>query len=510
MTACRPERAFRPQPARVAVKLLSALLALILILPLTTTLAAAKPVQSSIIVDAATGAVISSSNADGVTQPASLTKMMTMYLLFDALKQGKLRLTDTITFSDYAASRPSTNLAVDEGDTIGVETAILAMVVRSANDVATAVGEKLAGSESAFAAKMTAKARQLGMASTSFVNASGLPDDGNRTTARDMSKLGMALIRDFPQYYPYFSRYTFTYHGVNYTGHNKLVKSFKGADGIKTGYVRASGFNLVTSAEQNGRRLVGVVLGGSSPNIRDRQMAGLLQTAFLERPSNNGVMIAKAGDKNTDQKSMTAAVADALTEPANAAEADNADDDSDGSAVPASATTAMSTKGMMVANATAGAVAASAPKSIGEGDAEEVQPVLKPGTQLAALDPAPATVALPGSKMVEIKKSQPAAADEQNTVNVWKGGGSGYGIQVGAYAQYKGAQRAATHAAQSLPKLLADARIVIDPQKNTGNTIYRSRLIGLSKSDAESACRQLKECLVVKSEGSGLAMESAN
>src|SRR6185369_5144407 len=220
MTACRPERPIRLQPAKVAVRLLSLLLALTVALALAGKPAEAKPLQSSIVIDATTGTVISSSNADGVTQPASLTKMMTMYLLFDALKQGKLRLTDTITFSDYAASRPSTNLAVDEGDTIGVETAILAMVVRSANDVATAVGEKLAGSESAFAVKMTAKARQLGMTNTSFANASGLPDDGNRTTARDMSKLGIALIHDFPQYYPYFSRYTFTYHGVNYTGHN--------------------------------------------------------------------------------------------------------------------------------------------------------------------------------------------------------------------------------------------------------------------------------------------------
>lgn len=461
----------------------------------------AKPLQSSIVIDAATGTVLSASNPDGVTQPASLTKMMTMYLLFEALKQGKIRLTDSITFSNYAASRPSTNLAVEQGDTIGVETAILAMVVRSANDVATAVGERLGGSESAFAGMMTAKARQLGMTSTAFHNASGLPDDGNRTTARDMAKLGVALLRDFPQYYPYFSRYSFTYHGVNYTGHNRLVKTFKGADGIKTGYVRASGFNLVTSAEQNGRRLVGCVLGGTTPSIRDRQMASLLQTAFLQRNDATGTLIAKGENSS---KTMTAAVADALAEPANAAEADDAaDDDID-------STPKLAAHAGEPVRADAKPVLASATpvKSVGEGDAEEVQPMLKPGTQLAAVESSAAMVALPGSKIVDSKKPKQTAVDDQTTTNVWKSGNTGYGIQVGAYAQYKGAQRAASHATQTLPKLLADARIVIDPQKNAGSTIYRARVVGLSRTDAENACRQLKDCMVLKDQSSGLAMDA--
>lgn len=499
MNLGRPARQFRLGP--VFVRML-ALLAVIAITTVSLKTAEAKPLQASIVIDAATGTVLSANNPDGVTQPASLTKMMTMYLLFDALKQGKIRLTDTLTFSDYAASRPSTNLAVEEGDTIGVETAILAMVVRSANDVATAVGERLGGSEANFASMMTAKARQLGMSSTSFRNASGLPDDGNRTTARDMAKLGAALVRDFPQYYGYFSRYTFTYHGVNYTGHNRLVKTFKGADGIKTGYVRASGFNVVTSAEQNGRRLIGVVLGGNTPSIRDRQMTSLLTTAFLQRNDTTGPLIAKASDGKTPDsgKTMTAAVADALAEPANAAEADDAaDDDTDG-APKAAAGTANNLVKAVAANSTA--------KSVGEGDAEEVQPMLKPGTQLAALDPAATNAALPGSKIIDPKKSRQTAVDEQTTTNVWKSGGTGYGIQVGAYGQYKGAQRAASNATKSLPKLLADGRIVIDPQKNTGNTIYRARVVGLSKNDAESACRQLKDCLVVKGESTGLAMEA--
>lgn len=492
----------------VAIWLLGVVLTLSLATPFLTRTAAAKPLQSSIVIDVATGTVLSANNPDGVTQPASLTKMMTMYLLFDALQQGKLRLTDTITFSDYAASRPSTNLAVDPGDRITVETAILAMVVRSANDVAAAVGERLAGSESAFAVKMTAKARQLGMSNTSFRNASGLPDDGNRTTARDMATLGIALLRDFPKYYPYFSRYSFTYHGVNYTGHNNLVRSFRGADGIKTGYVRASGFNLVTSAEQNGRRLVGVVLGGNSPGVRDRHMAALLQTAFLQQPGTLNTLIAQALQKDgaakvagmagTMARSMTAAVANALAEPANALEGDNsADDDTDGA-----------TKTAMKSNGTKDMAAVNTvQRNIGEGDTEELQPVLKPGTQLASLETSAATVALPGSRIIETKKPKQASVDDQTTTNIWKTGGSGYGIQVGAYGQYQGAQRAATHAAQALPDLLSDARIVIDPQRNGSNTIYRARVFGLSRSDAENACKQLTDCLVIKGgENSGLAM----
>lgn len=481
-------------PVLFAVRGFLPLVALLLALSVLPSLAQAKPVQSSIIIDAATGSILSASNPDAITQPASLTKMMTMYLLFDALQQGKIRLSDSITFSEYAASRPSTNLDVGEGDTIGIETAINAMVVRSANDVATAVAERLGGSEQAFAAKMTAKAHQLGMNNTSFHNASGLPDDLNRTTARDMAVLGVALLRDFPKYYPYFSHYSFTYHGVNYTGHNKLVRSFKGADGIKTGYVRASGFNLVTSAEQNGRRLVGVVLGGNSPNIRDRQMASLLQTAFLERTGTGGTLMAKAPD-SVPNKSMSDAVAAALTEPANSTDnADTAEDDADG------LQKASSQKDGIKALA---AATEPTPKLVGEGDTEELQPILKPGTQLAALSTTPAS-----SPVVAIgtKPTRQVAVDDQTTTNVWKPGGAGYGIQVGAYSQYKGAQRAATNAAQSLPKLLSDARIVIDPQKNAGTTLYRARVVGLTKSDAESACKHLKDCLVLKSDSS-LAMQ---
>ena len=256
----------------------------------------ARPLEASIVIDADSGTVISASNADAVTYPASLTKMMTLYMVFEALRAGRLNLDEQIYFSTYSAGRPATNLAADPGDRIRVETAILALVVRSANDVAAAIGEKLAGSESGFARKMTEKAHALGMNNTNFRNASGLPDPKQKTTARDMAILGRALITDFPEYYEYFSRTSFSYGGVTYTGHNRVLKKFKGADGIKTGYIRASGFNLVSSAERDGTRLVAVVLGGTSPSTRDRWMMRLLEKGFAAAPGGGGVEIAE-GDQ---------------------------------------------------------------------------------------------------------------------------------------------------------------------------------------------------------------------
>src|SRR6185503_6620764 len=256
--------------------------------------AEARPVQASIVVDAATGEVLSASNADTSTYPASLTKMMTLYLLFEAMQDGRVKLTDTITFSNYAAGMAATNLNVDGGDRISVETAILALVVRSANDAAAAIAEHLGGSEAGFARLMTNKAQMLGMTRTTFRNANGLPDPKQRTTARDMATLSVALIRDFPQYYGYFKRTSFKYRGVTYRGHNKLLKSFAGYDGIKTGYIRASGFNLASSAERDGRRLVVVVLGGTSPSMRDRKVADLLTSGFKSQRGTSTLIAAKA------------------------------------------------------------------------------------------------------------------------------------------------------------------------------------------------------------------------
>ena len=243
--------------------------------------AQANPRYASIVIDAQSGEVLSSDNADARRYPASLTKMMTLYLLFEAVESGQLTMESHLPVSSHAAAQPPSKLWVRPGQTIAVEEAILALVVRSANDVAAVVGEGLAGSESAFARRMTAKARSLGMSATTFRNASGLPDDRQVTTARDMATLSMHLMHDFPEYYGYFSQTHFVYRGKTYKGHNRLLDNYAGADGLKTGYIRASGFNVATSAVREGRRIVSVVMGGFTARSRDAHMADLLDRGFV-------------------------------------------------------------------------------------------------------------------------------------------------------------------------------------------------------------------------------------
>ncbi|WEX11732.1 D-alanyl-D-alanine carboxypeptidase family protein [Chelativorans sp. AA-79] len=239
--------------------------------------AAANPKYAGIVVDAKTGKVLYEDNADASRYPASLTKMMTLYLVFEALSTGRISKNTRVTFSANAAKEPPTKLGVKAGNSITVEQAILALITRSANDAATAVAEHLGGSEAGFARMMTAKARQLGMNSTTFRNAHGLPNSEQRTTARDMARLGIALREHFPQYYDYFSTRSFVFAGKRINGHNNLLGRVKGADGIKTGYIRASGFNLVSSVSTGNRQIVAVVLGGRTARARDAHMVDLIQ-----------------------------------------------------------------------------------------------------------------------------------------------------------------------------------------------------------------------------------------
>lgn len=232
---------------------------------------------AAIVVNANDGKVLYQASSDAIRHPASLTKMMTLYLLFEAMDAGRVSKTTEIPVSDYARSRPPTKIGFKKGSSVDAETAILALTVKSANDVAVAVAEYLGGTEDNFAALMTAKARALGMRSTVFRNASGLPDPGQVTTARDMALLGMALRKRFPQYYSYFSMQSFSYRGRTIRGHNDLIGGVSGVDGIKTGYIRASGFNVVTSVSRGNRRLVAVVMGGDSAKSRNANMAALIE-----------------------------------------------------------------------------------------------------------------------------------------------------------------------------------------------------------------------------------------
>lgn len=235
---------------------------------------------AAIVIEEATGRVLFSRNADKKLYPASLTKIMTLYLLFEELDAGRMTLQTRLPISRVAASRSPSKLYLAPGTTISAENAILALVTKSANDIATAVGEKISGTERAFAGKMTRKARALGMVNTTFKNASGLPNRKQRSTARDMARLGVAIRRDFPQYYHYFSRKSFKFNGRNYGNHNKLLRQFDGTDGIKTGFTNASGFNLVAATERNGVRLIGVVFGGRTGATRDAHMMKIMATQF--------------------------------------------------------------------------------------------------------------------------------------------------------------------------------------------------------------------------------------
>ncbi len=235
---------------------------------------------ASIVLDADSGKVLYARNADARIYPASLTKMMTLYLLFERLERGRTSLKSPMTVSRRAAGQPPSKLGLRAGETISVEDAIKILVIKSANDVATVVGEYLGGTESDFARLMTAKARALGMSRTTFRNASGLPNKAQMTTARDMATLSLALRRDFPRYYKYFALTQTTFKGRTIRTHNRVLLNYDGADGLKTGYIRASGFNLATSAHRDGMSLVGVVIGGKTSRWRDRHMMSLLDKGF--------------------------------------------------------------------------------------------------------------------------------------------------------------------------------------------------------------------------------------
>lgn len=248
---------------------------------------------ASMVIDYNTGQVLNEVNADVQNHPASLTKMMTLYLTFEALREGKIGLYQQMPVSAWAAGKSPTKLGLQPGQTISVHDCILGMVTKSANDAATVMAEALGSSEGHFAEMMNAKAHQLGMTRTNFRNASGLPDMAQVTTARDYIRLSVALYRDFPVQFRYFATREFMFRGQVVHGHNHLMERYAGMDGIKTGYTAASGFNLASTAARDGRRLFGVVMGGNSHQARDNLMETLLDNSFANRPT-NPLLVARA------------------------------------------------------------------------------------------------------------------------------------------------------------------------------------------------------------------------
>ncbi len=251
---------------------------------------------ASFVINENTKRIYHNKNADTRNYPASLTKIMTLYMIFDALESKKISMKTKLKVSKRASRQPPSKLYLSPGSRITVKNAIMALITKSANDVATVVAENLGKSERNFAKLMTKKAKQLGMTRTTFKNASGLPNRGQLSTARDMATLGMAIRRNHPKFFKLFKTKHFVYQGTKYTNHNNLLGSYSGTDGIKTGYTSASGFNLVASVERNGQRIIGVVFGGKKARSRDRHMIKLLNRHFKTKPSKPLVRIAKPSE----------------------------------------------------------------------------------------------------------------------------------------------------------------------------------------------------------------------
>ena len=423
--------------------------------------------SSAIVIDAKTGKVLYSSDANGRRYPASLTKMMTLYLTFEALAKGRISKSTPVVFSANAAAEPPTKLGVRPGGSVPVETAILSMVTKSANDSATALGEMLGGNEANFARMMTAKARALGMNGTVFRNANGLPNPGQFTTAHDMAMLGIALREHFPQYYGYFSQRSFLYGRQRINGHNRLLGRIKGVDGIKTGYTRASGYNLVSSVNDGDRKLVAVVMGGASGRARDNQMAGLINT-YMPRASTRGggALIAKAGGS-----SPISALAKVFLPKHDAPTPDE--------------------KPAVEDDAT---VAADDTAPVAEDDtapvAEETTPVVQikkvKTVAVAAMAPAPQAVAA----YAEPEPAPAPAVDPVNTASV----PSGWAVQVASSPKQSEAQAFLDRTSKQAPKVLADASGFTVAFEKDGVTYYRARFGGFSsKNAAWDACNALKK-----------------
>lgn len=240
----------------------------------------AGPIQATLVVDGKTGKILQASNANTQIYPASLTKVMTLYLLFEALDSGKIDMNHKFTVSKYASEARPLKLFLKPGEKIDTKTAIQAITIKSANDVSRTVAEGLAGSEANFAKIMTKRAKQLGMKHTNFTNASGWHDPKQVSTAIDLAKLSIAIERDFPQYFHYFRQTSFTYKGKTILGHNKVTENYPGATGLKTGYHIPAGCNLITTATRNGKSLVAVITGGRSAVSRNQKMVALLDSHF--------------------------------------------------------------------------------------------------------------------------------------------------------------------------------------------------------------------------------------
>jgi D-alanyl-D-alanine carboxypeptidase len=412
------------------------------------------PSFAAMVVDANSGRVLYADRENELRHPASVTKVMTLYMLFEQLEKGRFKLNDEIEISAHAASMAPSKLGLRPGDSITVEEAIKAIVTKSANDVAAAIGEAVGGSEARFAQMMTAKAHSIGMTRTNYANASGLPDPRQVTTARDLTILGRSIQERFPRYYAYFSTPSFNFRGHVIGNHNRLLGNVEGVDGIKTGYTRASGFNLLSSAKRGNRRIVSVVLGGTSGPQRDRIMAGLIVKHIDNASPNKTTMVAEA------------------TAPA------------DARATAAPALAPMAYAPTPAPERARPAVIANAP------DSTASIPSADGSTRAAATASSPTTTRAAFAK-AEPQKTETRVAQSPKVETSKTALPRGMMIQIGASDNPTKANELLAKA-RSRAANLQKAKPFTEKVQRGRETLYRARFAGLSESDAEAACKSLK------------------
>ncbi len=423
--------------------------------------AKANPRYASIIMDADTGMILEQQRANKSLHPASLTKVMTLLLLFEALEQGRIGLKDRIRISRHAANMVPSKLGLKPGSSIRVKDAIDALVTKSANDVAVAIAEHLGGSERNFARLMNRKAIQIGMTRTTFKNASGLHNKKQISTARDIAKMARHVITAYPAYYRHFSLKKFTYAGKTYRNHNRLLDSYEGMDGMKTGYVAASGFNLVASAVRNDRRVIAVVFGGRTSKSRNAHMKVLLNRGFSKL---NDIRIARSDVPLPAHKPAVLNAIAALNKAG-----------VEGSKKLASLNPVLSSgfKGL-----------------IGEGDFD---PFISRRIETGLI----AIAAHKGEKVrFETATSKPQASKRpvSSKMSDFK---QPWAVQVGAFNSRALTDRALHNTLLKLPSPYSGAQPVVAPLKTAGGWLFRARLSGYTKEEAVAACGYIKDCLPI-------------
>jgi len=471
MQGWRSERNSAVELRRAGHAALGLLVALVLAVQLAVP-AAANPRFAAVVVDAGSGKVVFARNADESRFPASLTKIMTLYLLFEDLKAGRVTLDTKFPVSAHAAGQPPSNIGLKRGQSIRAEDAIKVLVTKSANDVAAVVGEALSGSVPAFAERMTRKARGLGMTRSTFRNASGLPHPKQVTTARDMATLGLRIQRDFPDMYKAFSLRSYTYGGRAYRNHNGLLGKVGGMDGIKTGYIRASGFNLCASVERDSKRIVAVVMGGRTAASRNQYMANLIEDMFRSaKLTRSGAIAAYAGDPpGLDAAKLKLASLPPPPLPRSKPMLGEPEDEPSLQAV---------------------ALAAEGSEETSEGDPAPLDAAAN--VSLAATiagfgeDLRSAEAGGPGKAGVIAAAAAPLAASGQGTVLTK----SGWTIQIGAFPSQEGAHSRLAEARDSGIALLSNKPGFTMAAQSGKAMIYRARFSGFTETHAREACKVL-------------------